>query len=47
MGSKMAKKKVTITLEHKLITKIDKDRGLIPRSPYIEKLLKEAIGDKK
>ena len=41
----MTKKKVTITLEHNLLTKIDKDRGLIPRSAYIEKLLKESIGD--
>jgi len=41
----MARKTVTISLEPKLVKKIDEDRGLIPRSRYIEKLLKESLGD--
>jgi len=42
----MAKQKVTITLERNLVEKIDEDRGLIPRSAYIEKLLRETMKNK-
>jgi len=35
------KEKVTITLEKELIGEIDKERGLIKRSSYIEDILKK------
>jgi len=37
----MSKENISITINKKLLEKIDKDRGLIPRSTYIEKILKE------
>jgi len=37
----MLKKKISITLDSELVTKIDKKRGLIPRSVYIDFLLKK------
>ena len=42
----MVRQKVTISLDPRLVTKIDEDRGLIPRSAYIEKLLKETTENK-
>jgi len=41
----MVRQKVTIALDPKLVQKIDDDRGLIPRSRYIEKLLKESLAN--
>ena len=38
--SSMAKKKLSITLSEKLIKEIDEKRGLIPRSAYLEHVLK-------
>ena len=35
------KKKISITIDEKLLEKIDKEREMIPRSPYIEKLMRE------
>jgi len=37
----MSKENISITISKELLEKIDKKRGLIPRSTYIEKILKE------
>ena len=37
------KKKIAISLDKNLLEKIDKKRGLISRSAYINKLLKERL----
>ena len=37
------KEKISITLDDKLLKKIDKERGLIPRSVYINYLIKKKI----
>jgi len=37
------KRKIGISLEPEIVEKIDRERGLIPRSRYIEKLLKEGL----
>ena len=37
------KKKFTITIDPKVIEQIDEQRGLIPRSPYIEDCLKRRL----
>jgi len=39
----MTKKKADITLDIEIIDKIDKDRGDIPRSTYINGILKKAL----
>lgn len=38
------KKTVVITLDTELITNIDKKRGLIPRSTFINAILTESFG---
>ena len=38
------KKRFSVTIDEELVEKIDKERGLVPRSAYIEKILRDAIG---
>jgi len=42
----MTKKKVDITLDIEIIDKIDKDRGDVPRSTYINSILKRILKTK-
>ena len=42
----MKKTKLSITLSEDLLSDIDKQRGLAPRSTYIEHLLKKIIKKK-
>lgn len=37
------KKRFSVTIDEKLVEKIDKERGLVPRSAYIEKMLRDVI----
>jgi len=37
------KRKIGISLDPEIVEKIDEERGLIPRSRYIEKLLRERL----
>lgn len=39
----MTKKVVSIGIEENLLKKIDRERGLIKRSTYIEQILREAL----
>ena len=41
----MVKKNISITLDEKVVEKIDKCRGLIPRSRYIASLIEKGGGD--
>jgi hypothetical protein len=40
------KKKVNITLDEEILKKLDKERGLIPLSTYINKILRR-VGDER
>jgi hypothetical protein len=42
-----ARSTVAISLENELIEKVDRDRGLIPRSRFIEQMLADAYAQKK
>jgi metal-responsive CopG/Arc/MetJ family transcriptional regulator len=42
-----ARSTVAISLEKELIQKVDRDRGLIPRSRFIEQMLAGAYAQKK
>jgi metal-responsive CopG/Arc/MetJ family transcriptional regulator len=37
------KQKVSLTLDEEIIKEIDKKRGLIPRSTFVEQLLKKVL----
>ncbi len=37
------KEKISITLDDKLLKKIDRERGMIPRSVYINYLLRKIL----
>jgi hypothetical protein len=41
----MAKKRVNMTIEESILIDLDKKRGLIPRSRFIECLIKETKED--
>jgi metal-responsive CopG/Arc/MetJ family transcriptional regulator len=38
----MTKKAINITIDEKLLENIDTERGMIPRSPFIEHLIVQA-----
>lgn len=38
------KKRFSITMDERVLKAIDKERGLIPRSAYIESKLKKVLG---
>jgi metal-responsive CopG/Arc/MetJ family transcriptional regulator len=42
-----ARSTVAISLEKELIQKVDQDRGLIPRSRFIEQMLADVYAQKK
>jgi metal-responsive CopG/Arc/MetJ family transcriptional regulator len=44
MTLKKMKEKVSITIEKKLLKKIDADRGLVNRSCFIEHKLEDSLG---
>jgi len=40
----MTKERITISIDPALLERIDRERGLVPRSTYIESILAEALG---
>jgi metal-responsive CopG/Arc/MetJ family transcriptional regulator len=43
----MPRSTIAISLEEELIAKLDRERGLVPRSRFIEKMLADAYANKK
>jgi len=42
----MVKRRISISLNSLLVVKLDKIRGLIPRSRYLEKIIHENLANK-
>lgn len=45
MGDEKRKPRVSITLEGEILKEIDRNRGLVPRSAWINDILKRSIGE--